>query len=142
MDLGFARLHTRVMPSSSLNNVYQTLNKVQKKLLSFVDGLNADKQMDLDRFGEPFVTAVEDVPTGKRIIFLRNGHYENMIVNTRRPDPIVSQSFDPSDGFVRPEFKKARAVPAPPEKPKDPRAERQTRTVDPKYLDAVKRMVK
>lgn len=116
-------------------NKYQSLFRGSPKILGAVQQLNDSGQIDLDQLGEPFVLDVTPVPTGKRVVFLRNGVVENMIVNTRRPSDacVVSRSFDPTDGFVRPKFEKRRI-----DRAQDPRKERGMRsTINPAYLAAM-----
>lgn len=120
-----------------IENKYQTLFRGSPRVLDVVKKLDAAGQIDLDGYGEPLVIDVRKEPTGKRIVIVRDGKQENLIVNTRDPiNPIRSMSFDRNDGFKRPAHVKKTVVPTP--KP-DPKGERGMRGsgVGKAYLDAM-----
>ncbi len=121
----------------NIENKYQTLFRGSPRILDVVRKLDTAGQIDLDGYGEPLVIDVRKEPTGKRIVIVRDGKQENLIVNTRDPiNPIRSMSFDQADGFKRPAHVKATVIPEP---KRDPRSERGMRgaSVGRAYLDAM-----
>lgn len=131
--------------ASPPKNVYHEIcSTASNKVIDLIKQLDADRQIDHDNYGDPYICKLEQIEgarSRKRLIFLRNRTLVHIVINTRLSDIIVSKDFDVGDGWVRPETQKVRFG-----EPENPRAERQRRVTTnestDKYIRAVKELLR
>lgn len=79
------------------------------KVRAFMDQLNADGQVDLDPSGHPYLISVDRMGSNFVVKISRNNRLENFVLNPRKQaEPVCS--WNPADGFIRPQAKQVSIV--------------------------------
>jgi hypothetical protein len=82
------------------------------KVKAFLEQLNSDGQIDLDPSGYPYLISVDRMGTNFVARISRNNRVENFVLNPRKQvEPVCS--WNPNDGFMRPQQKQVSIVQAP-----------------------------
>jgi hypothetical protein len=108
-------------------NIYSIVaHDLHPKVSEYLKKMDDEGQIDYDDQGFPYLLSAEKTGPNWVVQFVRNGHQENFVMNTRkRSDPI--KSFDPLDGYRRRGGKKV--IIANPDEDA-PRPERQKRSFE------------
>ena len=95
----------------TLPNVYRVMAfDLHPRVKAFLDELNKDGQMDLDRDGHPYLVGVDREGPNFVVKISRNNKCESFILNPRRQaDPVLS--WNPQDGWMRNGGKQVIVVP-------------------------------
>lgn len=92
----------------TVENIYpKIVYDLNPRIKRVIDELNRDGQIDVDSNSHPFVLSVQSLeqPNTYMVYIVRNGTKENFVVNTRKQkEPVLS--WNPNDGYKRPENKK------------------------------------
>lgn len=91
---------------SSYPNIYAAVVfDLHPKIKSYIDRLNTTGQIDLDPHGYPYLISCNKNGANYDVQIARNGNLEKFVMNPRRKvEPHIT--WNPNDGFQRPQQKK------------------------------------
>lgn len=121
---------------SGYPNIYATVVfDLHPKVKDFIDQLNQDGQIDMDQSGYPYLIRCTKQGANYFTQISRNNRLENFVLNPRKKaEPVCS--WNPNDGFQRPQQKQTIVVQQP-ETANGNTKERERKKVSPATVESI-----